>query len=232
MNYYSDNFVENVLKNKYDKFFGKKETKIVCAEPERLIKKRIVEIFGRDVDLWQIAACAGFPRGATVEIELEKPEDHRPALGLTAFHKVLETPAVLLIYRENEKVNLNYVLLHTHQSSPPGLGTCIIYRCLKNCYKVGIDRVVTQAVRGERYNGYYTFPRWGFSEKVNINGQTVDLSRFLQHPANAWWWRQNGWSVCLSFDTSPSSDNWNVLATYLRERLDHWQLSNSPVVFG
>ncbi len=93
---------------------------------------------------------------------------------------------------------------------------------------VGVSRIDTYAARGPAMNGYYTWPTLGYNAPLadaptqvrtaleragyHINGDLLDL---LANPGGEAMWLRIGDSMPMSFDLSPKSKSWKVLAAYI-----------------
>ena len=96
--------------------------------------------------------------------------------------------------------------------------------------RAGYNTVRTVAARIDgSYNGYYTWARFGFDGDLTSRfwqnklrraglGQITKVSELMENEAGRAWWRENGDTIEMEFDTRDGSYSMNVLELYLAER--------------
>jgi hypothetical protein len=129
-----------------------------------------------------------------------------------------------------------------------GLGTRILATQVRAAERFGVSRITTDAGGSAAptslpFNGYYTWPRLGFS--AQLEGEQIDALKSarvlpqnftgalslndLLYPDAAsgqnWdagaaqrWWREHGEGTQMEFDVTPGSRSRQILENYLRER--------------
>lgn len=120
---------------------------------------------------------------------------------------------------------------------PHGLGAVAFYRCVQTCATIGIARIDMLAAGGksykingnwtERYNGFYSWARFGCNAQLHSITQTAVDS--VPHLAgckdlldiiciDAAWWKEEGAGGDVSFDLQEGSRSWETLRAYLFEK--------------
>lgn len=99
---------------------------------------------------------------------------------------------------------------------------------------IGVDVIETFAAgdaKNKTYNGYYTWPRFGYDGNINKGtlgylpenlkkqmGDRVNIQALFETEEGRDWWKKNGEPINLTFDPTPGSPNMKVLEAYTRER--------------
>ncbi len=95
--------------------------------------------------------------------------------------------------------------------------------------RLGIAKIETLAARGAKFNGYYTWPRFGYDGplgdgqitqfRADFGVKVTHVSEIMGHSREAQqWWKKHGDSLTLEFDLTPGSKSMRTLEAYLQER--------------
>jgi GNAT superfamily N-acetyltransferase len=194
----------------------------------------VKSIFGKDVTPQEIAALTGAPPGSYALIrsalggrleinvfgpgfEMRDISSYFDRHGQFTMTRVISRDASgnLVMYNDNFMMNEAY--------QGHGLGTKIFSDEVAALRQQGFDRIDTHGEAGTGYNGYYTWPRLGYTG--DLPRMNVDLPPGLEHvktvqelmatPEGRAWWKANGQAIDLTFDLTPGSYSDRVLNAYL-----------------
>jgi hypothetical protein len=108
-----------------------------------------------------------------------------------------------------------------------GLGRQVFGRQVEQATEMGFERLVTYAARGGEYNGYYTWPRFGYDGPLpqSIKDQLPDewrgasnVSDLMATEERRQWWKTHGISMPLEFDLREGSQSMIIWRAYLLEK--------------
>lgn len=115
------------------------------------------------------------------------------------------------------------------QGAAPGTGLRAFARMVEAAQQVGLQQIKATAIGTavDRYNGYYTWPRYGFDAALrpghirqlppSLAGRHTLLD-LMSIAEGRTWWKANGMDMTVSFDLAPNSRSLQVLADVLREK--------------
>lgn len=181
-------------------------------------------LLGRTLDDVQWAALAGAPDGAGVEVGTYR--------GGVYLEMRAAAPncygGVWLLRRDGSRVVLacDALWIHRRELRGRGLGREILARQLHQARRLRIDRIETIAGRGERENGYYSWPRFGFDGRLPTAlcrrlppawkhvRRVLDLMR---SESGRQWWKTHGVTLPLAFELADGSRCWQAFHRYMRD---------------
>lgn len=114
-----------------------------------------------------------------------------------------------------------------------GEGARLFYRQVMAAVRYDIPRILTTGAgqHGSWMNGYYTWPRLGYDGRIgdgpwrkmppelrDVCGEDRSVLKLCRHPFGRVWWRENGKTIDLFFDSRPGSESLAVLEEYVKER--------------
>ncbi len=115
-----------------------------------------------------------------------------------------------------------------------GLGAEIFGRQVENAAKLGVKRIMAHAAGNaekENYNGYYTWPRFGYDQSVAFltskikervkrdwpDAKSVQDIMVTSNGRN--WWKKNGGDLTdAEFDLKEGSRSMQIFQSYVKER--------------
>ena len=170
----------------------------------------------------KLAQVAGAPKGAVVNVTWLQT-------GLTVSFKsdVIESA------QRKFELGASGVELHNEwfetRTKNTGEGTKVLSQQVDQCHKAGISKIITFAAKSEDENGYYTWPRLGYDcplqppyAKTGIVAKLKSsfpeaqrISDIMKTPEGRAWWKENGASLTVTFDTDPNSLSRKVLESYV-----------------
>lgn len=189
----------------------------------------------------ELMRLTGAPKGAVIVPQLRPDKFQlfvtRPGLlekGIFEIHRDAVTGLYFLY--------IDYV--RYDPASPPGLGAIAFSRIAQQAKDLGFSHIELLAAGGtgvkhsangapdpnmwsEEFNGYYTWPRFGFDVQLQPRMQhIVDSDGRVAGCAtvsdvigrDAKWWRTNGDGWQMIFDLSDQSRSWATLNAYLVEK--------------
>ena len=93
--------------------------------------------------------------------------------------------------------------------------------------RLGIDHLDTWAVRSKSFNGYYTWPRFGYDGvleprhinrvKRELGADVTTVQDLFAVPGGIAWWEKRGASIDLQFDLAPDSLSMRAMKLYMAE---------------
>lgn len=226
-----------------------KDTKWGHPDDETYAHEVAQKVLGSNATAHDLISVAGIPDGARVEVT-----------ALMGTHKQAFVRASGTIQTRNPDTgkteNSGYVADRTIALHPDGTrsiinnsfegkgsGLAMFGRQVENATKWGFTHIETYAAgqgsgtTGERppegsYNGYYTWPRFGYNGKVyhediarmppdvqrNANAAGGMISGVMSTKEGRDWWLGHGDSLNVKFDLTPGSYSQDTLNTYLKHR--------------
>lgn len=182
-----------------------------------------------NVDLKDVASMVGAPDDATVKVR-----GLGPVLEITISHPMMPEPARRSMGRD-DKGRL-YIENEFIKIYPPGtgLGSEIFASQVAFAKESGVDYIKCHAAKEGGYNGYYTWPRFGYDAYIDeLGDEHIALqSKIEQEFPGAEtvldimktkkgrdWWKENGVDIVdARFDLSEESQSVKILEAYLDER--------------
>lgn len=110
-----------------------------------------------------------------------------------------------------------------------GLGADILHAQVQGLRAIGVNMIETVGAgkQGSQTNGYYTWPRLGYDGPLSHGAQQAataagmqvkNVSELMTTEQGRSWWKENGRTIDLSFDTRAGSTSSKVLETYISRR--------------
>lgn len=130
------------------------------------------------------------------------------------------------IYPDEKKV---YNSLMEVNSTGEGIGLHLFINQLIEARKLGYKRFDVSAAKSNKYNGYYTWARFGYNLKsseirrfkdlMNMNGRSEkDLHELMSTKEGVSFWKKNGFWFEGEFDLKANSINIQAFDKYLNDR--------------
>lgn len=184
-------------------------------------------LFGRDVSLQDLASAVGAPDDAIVDIAPGyydiRISIHGP--GYEAARTIKRTVLSEELVIENEYFGVD------SDKQGQGIGAAVFGRQVEQAARLGVARIETSAARGGYFNGYYTWPRFGYDGPLPAEVRTgIDtgaltppypvekVSDLMRTEEGRAWWKENGQTVHLSFDLADGSLSRQVWDGYRAEK--------------
>lgn len=200
------------------------------------------EMFGKSIDKYELARLTGAPDQSEIEIR-----SIFKTLYIDVRHPFINNMMRTLKLNPNTGAVIleNYVFKTVKDGTvPSNLAGRVLYKEMNQARKLGINTVITHGVgdNGIRnsWNGYYTWPRYGFNAKIPTESmrqiRRIDESEFadkqefdqimtatsildlMKTEKGRKIWQLFGQDVHLTFDTDPKSSNYKTLVAYLHEK--------------
>ena len=191
------------------------------------------ELFGRTLTDGELQGLAAAPDGATVTAFATNDG----ALRLMIDHDLYRGTSSRAIYEQGGHLVIENVAVALADDAPAGLGTHMLASQVATADRLGIREITTMGSRSDNENGYYTWPRLGYDGPLPRDAQSrasTDLgmsyrptmisdvmrqpSAGPREPSGAQWWKQNGDSIALRFDTRDGSLSRDILDGYMAEK--------------
>jgi hypothetical protein len=208
--------------------------------PRRTAEDISQTLFGRKLTDHEAAGLAGAPDGSDVTV---RPWEGGLEITVRHPHIAQCLRRVMPSYSgEGHPPELRNDVFNKASGAPEGTGTLMLARQVSMARRMGIPTIATDASRSEPMldnagavmrsakNGYYTWPRLGFDERLKNRLQDalpaslsepiyqVRLSHLMATKEGRSWWKEHGESVDVEFDTRPGSLSSRVLESYIREK--------------
>ncbi len=180
----------------------------------------IKSIVGKEVNEHEIASIAGLHDG---EFQLFSSIEEINILGGNDQYKVDRT-----IKRDNN----GRLVLHANSFQVnddvrgQGIGASVFDRMTKQAKSLGVDRIETNAAGGA-FNGYYTWPRFGYDANIPKEWKSAlpegfenagKLSDLMKSEDGRKWWKENGLGMKMSFDLKEESMSNKIWDAYQSEK--------------
>jgi GNAT superfamily N-acetyltransferase len=202
--------------------FGPSRARVTFGEPRADMMERLEAILGRKGTPRDIANLVGAAGDAEVTVEGYGAgglwvKSVSPRYYASRRIKPGEGGRGPTIYNSLFEVDENF--------RGQGLGMEVFGRQIEHASKLGFSAITTHGVRGSSYNGYYTWPRFGYDGRlgVGIRSQLPDslshatrVSDLMASEEGIEWWKENGESIDLTFDLTPGSYSQEAFALYRR----------------
>ena len=137
------------------------------------------------------------------------------------------------LWREDGKLVLYNNAIILNPDAPKGMGTQIITRQVAAARKTGISSIELNAAGypgSKNMNGYYTWSRLGFNAEIpdyKVSNMPAEIKGTMRNntmlelyrtQAGRDWWKANGNSMNMEFDTKANSKSSQALDAYNEER--------------
>jgi GNAT superfamily N-acetyltransferase len=201
----------------------------------RGVQKAWNEVVGHELAPEAAASLVGAPADADVEVSVAEGK-FGPAIQIDVFSKKCIAQRFLERDLEGRLFIRNRSFFVADSEQGHGLGSQIFAAQIQFANKVGVAYIQADAARGERFNGYYTWPRLGYDlplENVTYDVRVEAQKRFpdaktvldiMRTREGRRWWKLHGDSLFgAKFDLSDGSRSLRVLHTYLRHRARHME---------
>jgi hypothetical protein len=207
------------------------------------------QVLGPNATAHDLVSVAGIPDGARVEVtNLEGAGKHAyvGAIGSTQVRNPTTGEMERKQYEAYRTISINANgtrSIHNDSFEGEGSGLAMFGRQVENATKWGFTHIDTYAAgqgsgtTGKRpeegeYNGYYTWPRFGYDGKAyknvvekmpdsirhNVEAADGKVSGVMSTKEGRDWWMGHGHSADLKFDLTPGSYSQDSLNTYLKHR--------------
>jgi SPP1 gp7 family putative phage head morphogenesis protein len=149
-------------------------------------------------------------------------------------------PAILRQVRSLDRDDADRLYMHNEvfkktRSSPSGIGLRSFATQAYHAEKFGVQYIDTYAAgdfttardKGNQWNGYYTWPRFGYNAPLEPDDLAKfpatfrnirDLNSLFQQVNGKFLWKYHGSSRDMIFDLDRSERSWEILEEYLQER--------------
>jgi hypothetical protein len=182
--------------------------------------------FGASFTLRDFASVAGAPAHARVTVDYSA-EQGPIGIAPRAFTVTVRAPEIESMQRtfytdaRGRKMIYNDVFKTTETGT--GFGLRAFARQVENASALGFRAIETDAMRGEKWNGYATWAKFGYNAPLT-SGIRAELPRGLGHArslhelrkteAGRAWWEKHGESTNMRFNLAPGSRSMRELAAY------------------
>jgi hypothetical protein len=223
---------------------------LTWATPEADVASAAHDLLGPRVTARDLLACAGVPDGATAHVvSVPQGAGHRVEVRFAGAAKITD-PVTGVVAEElyNGRRTLTREVdgtksIYNNDFEGKGVGLGMLGRQVENASRHGFDHIETYAagegggVTGQRnpnsnYNGYYTWPRFGYQASVDqyhlgkmppelradVEQAGGKISGLMATKAGRDWWLGHGDSLSATFDLRPGSYSQRTLLDNLKER--------------
>lgn len=202
------------------------------AERRKLVQEA-KRLFGPKFEVQDFASAVGAPDNSKVYINFTEHRDiyfgaSQLAPGTGKFYATVHHPDIRVMERSvfKTKHGENVIKNEFFQAnvSGTGLGQKIFGKQVENATKLGFKAIKTEAVRGEGFNGYSTWAKFGYNAKLTSEVRSKlpaglkgarSIHELRQTAAGASWWDKHGDSTSMRFNLAPGSRSQKVLRDYL-----------------
>lgn len=135
---------------------------------------------------------------------------------------------------DKKKIYMSEFILNPNIDKGSGKGTDIFYKQVQSFSKLGYERLVTDAVKSDIYNGYYTWARLGYnilssSDKVSFTNllsrskspeisSSNSLPELMSFQEGRDFWKKEGFNFEGEFDLKGDSQSMFILSKYIGEK--------------
>lgn len=190
-------------------------------------------LFGDKFEVQDFASIVGAPAGSKVNISFTAHRDiyfgaSQLAPGTGKFYAAVHHPEITTMERSVFKNKRGEAIIKNEffkaSVSGTGLGQKIFGQQVENATRLGFKAIKTEAVRGEGFNGYSTWAKFGYNAKLTaeVRGKLPEglkgarsIHELRQTAAGAAWWDKHGDSTSMRFNLAPGSRSQKILRDYL-----------------
>lgn len=218
------------------------------SQGQATVEDVLRKMFGRDLTRDELGSLVGAPEGAYVRLTTDGKKEivlnlHGPAYDpfntRTSTYDYFADRTLTL--RGKSLVMHNDLFLIDKSLQGTGLGTSIFADEAHSLSDLGVSKIETTGARSappRGMNGYYTWPRLGYTGKLeqDITDALKDaaakgdvpaawakytrVEQLMKTPEGAAWWKANGEQIDLSFSLKPGSKNLQLLDAYTQARAE------------
>jgi hypothetical protein len=191
-------------------------------------KAAMTKMFGEKFTLQDFASAAGAPDHAKVIIDYDAQFHNIPA-KFTVYVKAPELEDMTRSFSvdaRGRKIIKNVIFVAKETGT--GLGLNLFSRQVENAAALGFRTIKTEAARGEIFNGYSTWPKFGYNAKLEHNirdqlehaglGRPRSMHELRKTEAGRNWWNEHGNSINMQFNLAPNSRSRRILRKYAADR--------------
>lgn len=210
---------------------------VVSRQPMEKVQARVDKIFGKPTDIASMAALVGAPDDARVSVT---PHREQNKITVRIQHPSYTAKRTIGLDYKGDLVIHNDEFFMKEGKGGQGLGAEIFAKQVQAAQEAGVKRIETHGAgkKGVGMNGYYTWPRFGYDQKLAYMApDAFDYNRNLKYRVGQKfpqaetlsdvfltkegrdWWKENGSGIAnMEFDLTPGSRSLRVLYGYLEER--------------
>jgi hypothetical protein len=223
---------------------------LTWATPEEKVTRAAHDLIGPKATAGDLLACAGVPDGSTVHVlNLSQGAEHKVEVRFAGAAKVTD-PATGIVTEQlyngkriitREADGTKSIYNNNFDGKGSGLG--MFGRQVENAARHGFESIETYAagkgggVTGQRnpnsdFNGYYTWPRFGYQAKLDrediaglpaplqaaVERHEGKISGLMESKAGQDYWLGHGFGLHAAFDLRPGSYSQRTLLSNLKER--------------
>lgn len=188
-------------------------------------RRAVEDVLGVEMSPEEVADVFAAPAGSVVQIRVSK------RLDITIRHPDFGIAMERTVWKDGDGVTVYHALFRADKA-PKGTGARIFGRQVHQYVKLGISRIDVTAAGSPNdpsWNGYYTWPRFGYNAGLSspirarllADGMEAnDLHQlFVKYGSRGFeWWKANGAGGHMEFDLSDGSVSRSILDEYLRAK--------------
>lgn len=206
-------------------YFSKGPRVEIAPEDEAHVSAWTQKYIGHALTPAEYGRLSGCPDGGLVQVSRDRVL--YGGVQLKAYDAHYGDASTRLLGERDGKPFLYNQNLYLQDSAPEGLGTRVFATQVHAARDLGIGTIELDASRGAGVNGYYTWPRLGADADLytaersrlpaGLAGATR-ISDLMRTQPGRDWWKANGVSMDVVFDTSPTSLSSKILSGYLAKK--------------
>lgn len=201
---------------------------VVSKRTPAQVQELVSKIMGKPTALHEVASMVGAPDNAKISVT---PGREKNTITIRVQHPDYVSRRTLR-RDENGKLEIhNDEFFVKKGAQGKGLGTEVFAKQVETCTALGVDRITCYAAGPPNFNGYTTWPKFGYDcpisalhtttaqkikEKFPHAESILDVHMVKGGPE---WWIENGVAIPFAeFNLKPESRSLKVLHTYLADK--------------
>ena len=191
-----------------------------------------VEFFirGAMLDDDDIYGLTGAPDGSHISISLFDEGVSMVVNNRNIFQHPAEINLVRMDEAGGQVMILNELIMLRSRVLPAGFGLRMFAVQAHTALRTGVAAIALEAAGSSTssvFNGYYTWPRYGFDAKIDDSlrsilpgnlASSVSIADLMDSQEGRLWWKANGRESYLEFDLTPGSRSWQTLLKVMQEK--------------
>ena len=177
-----------------------------------------------------ICRLSGAPDGSCISVSVSDFGFSMVVENRGIFQYPSEISLVRLSGADDQVMILDELIMLRSNALPAGFGLRMFAIQAHAAADMGISAIALEAAGSSAssiFNGYYTWPRYGFDAKIDqqllrnlpetLTG-AASVADLMESQEGRSWWLENGHESCMEFDLTPGSRSWQTLKRVMKEK--------------
>ena len=185
---------------------------------------------GAMLDEADICGLTGAPDGSHISISLFDEGVSMVVNNQNVFQHPAEINLVRMDEAGGQVMILDALIMLRSRVLPSGFGLRMFAIQAHTAGRIGVSAIALEAAGSSTssvFNGYYTWPRYGFDAKIDDSlrsilpgnlADAVSIADLMDSQEGRLWWKANGRERYMEFDLTPGSRSWQTLLKVMQEK--------------